>query len=371
MGTTETSPTPQPEPVEAPKEPEAAPRVLIARYDELYVVPHQLTVENLSRNITVSTSRFSAWGFGVHRPHLRSDRRTFQTELRKSSKSDAARKISKKKPILLVKRLINSRGQFEGKDIDILSQPLLQVFLDINEDVEGLDLTVYEPTVCLTLLNITNNLQYLQAKQELFFHSRAKLIERLAEEEAKKTRDEETILGIQTALQYIAEDLTNTISNFDILTSQGEITYQLLWALFPPNTYVRVYHHHTEQELVMYARNIAYVNTSQRSYAAITCDIITNDGKTFGIAQEVAEIDEFRGSRPIRDLPVYPLDCHLDKDDLFNHAVKRGKQFASITRHFYDCSGFAVVDPKTADEKAQPVKSSVGVHLKRRSIDQL
>lgn len=200
----------------------------------------------------------------------------------------------------------------------------------------------------------------IQVEPKLFFHSRFGLREKLAEEEAKEPQEQEKIEAIQAALQFIDEDFGRTIIDLGLMTKQGEITYDLLWALIPPNTYVRAYHQGTEQEMVLYARSISYECTMEGNYASVTCDIVNNDGKLFGIAQDMFAIPEYAGTRAILDLSVYPLDFYPEKDSLREHAIQRGKKFAGITRHFFECSGPAIIERSALFDNV-PVKCSVGV----------
>jgi|ERR1700722_7987514 len=68
-------------------------------------------------------------------------RRTFSTTLRKTSKPVNHKKVNKKKPLLIVRRIIDSRGQYQSTEVDIKSEALCDLLLTINEDVYGLTLT--------------------------------------------------------------------------------------------------------------------------------------------------------------------------------------------------------------------------------------
>ncbi|EKM59476.1 uncharacterized protein PHACADRAFT_249997 [Phanerochaete carnosa HHB-10118-sp] len=271
----------------------------------------------------------------VYNPHTR------RTELRKTSKPFVSKKLSKKKPILLVKRIINADGTPGRKEIDILSEPLRVVLQDIHRDVQGTDLSSRTPTV----------------NTHFFFHCRKQLRAKLEEENAREMPDGTIVEAIETALEFIDEDLGSTIADFDVLVNQGQITYHLLWALFPPNTYVRSFHRGTEQEFVAYGRQFAYQCTMMGNFGDIRCDIVSNDGKSFGVSEEHGKINEFPGTRLILELPCYPLEFHPEKEKLREHAVRRGKQYAEITRHFYEISGPAIID-KTSTFDTSPLKVS-------------
>ena len=173
--------------------------------------------------------------------------------------------------------------------------------------------------------------------------------------------------GVEAALQFIEEDLSSTIADFDNLVDHGEITFDFLWALFPPNTYVRSFHGGTSQEFVAYARQFSYGADMAGRYATIRCDIVSNDGKAFGVSAESITIREYPGTRFILELPAYPLDHHPEKDKLCEHAVRRGKQYAEITRHYYEISGPAIVD-KTSTFNSSPLKITVCFDVVRHRV---
>ncbi|KAJ7642836.1 P-loop containing nucleoside triphosphate hydrolase protein [Mycena rosella] len=255
------------------------------------------------------------------------DLRTFAKTLRKTSKP--AKKLSNKKPVLVVRRLIDEKGRHSGTEIDVKSVPLCQVLLDINNDVEGLSLTFNNPII--------------QTRE--LFQSRPGLIKRLEQEQAKSEpdRDNSLVADISTALQFIEEDYAETLGDFKLLT-QNEISYDLLWVIFPPNTLVYRYHTFTEQTQLLLARSFEYSRRENGSYyAEIACDVVNNDGNSFGLARQSIEVNAFRGARRIQDLLLFPVEYHPDKDAICAHAATRGKKFAALEEHSYrEISGAAM-----------------------------
>ena len=119
-----------------------APR-LLATTRCRYKVPFHDTI--LTECLTASTSRYR------HHFHtwrtLISSRRNLRYELRKTRRPVQMEKLWKKKPILLVKRLIDSRGQHEGTQIEIYHEELQMFLAEIHCDVQGIDLTTKNPSV--------------------------------------------------------------------------------------------------------------------------------------------------------------------------------------------------------------------------------
>ena len=178
----------------------------------------------------------------------------------------------------------------------------------------------------------------------MFFHSHSGLEAALTKEQSKDSQDAGLIADIKAALQYIEEEHGKNIADFKKLAAHDEITYLLLWALFAPNTLVYHYHHMTEQGIISIARRVEYRRRRDNSeYALIECDVIGNDGISFGLARDSYEIDFFVGSRTISHLKVYPLKYNMNQAAICEHAVSRGKRFAKLDRHSYnEISGLAM-----------------------------
>ncbi|KAJ6601315.1 P-loop containing nucleoside triphosphate hydrolase protein [Mycena vulgaris] len=269
------------------------------------------------------------------------DLRTFAKTLRKSTKP--AKKLSNKKPVLVVRRLIDEKGRHNGTEIDIKSGGLCQVLLDISADVEGLTLTFHNPII--------------QSRE--LFQCRPGLVKRLEAEEAKPEPDSTLIADISTALQFIEEDYAETIGDFRLL-ARNEISYELLWVIFPPNTLVYRYHTYTEQGQILLARTFEYSRREDGSfYADIACDVINNDGSSFGLARESIELNSFRGARRIQDLILFPVEYHSDKEGVCAHALARGKKFVGLEEHTYrEISGAAMKETMNSQYETRKYKFS-------------
>lgn len=200
----------------------------------------------------------------------------------------------------------------------------------------------------------------MQANKKLLFHSRAGLEIRLSEELVKENPNTSLIEAVEILIQFIVDDYHETFQEFELLTSLNQITYNLLWVLFAPNTLVYRYHDLTEQSQVLICRSISYENGRDGPFVMLSCDFITNDGSALGFARDYLQIKTFPGTFKIQDLPVYPLSYHKDKTSIYENAISRGKKFVGITRQLFETSGPACVEGSSFG-KTDVFKSNVSI----------
>nr|GAT46318.1 AAA family [Mycena chlorophos] len=205
-------------------------------------------------------------------------------------------------------------------------------------DVEGSTLTLHQPR-----LN----------SQELF-HCRRPLRKRLEDEKNKHESNPAVISDIGVAMQFIAEDYPDILGAFDI-DIRKEISFDLLWALFPPNVLVYRSHIYTEQDQILIARTFEYLDSPgdrEQPCAVLECDVVTHDGSLFGFARELIKIPTFSGSRLIQNLSLFPLLWHPRADEITARAMQRGKKIAAMPRWTYhEISGPAM---KEGPDRSSP-----------------
>lgn len=159
---------------------------------------------------------------------------------------------------------------------------------------------------------------------------------------------------LKVVLKFIDEDYEMVKQNVKSLLSAGEITWDLLWALFPPNVLVYHYHEHTGQHQILRFRTmkkekVLIVETRQWVFS---CDVIVDDGEKFGVAKEpiTLAIPEFKGAWSIEDLLLFPLERHKDREKLQREALERGRRYVAIKgRHLAQTSGFAMFEDRSQD----------------------
>ncbi len=92
------------------------------------------------------------------------------------------------------------------------------------------------------------------------------------------------------------------------LLEHGEITYDLLWALFKPNTPIYTTCSGTKNpRCVTYDSGEEKMDRWKMRYFNIDCQYFDFDGIAFGKASIKLVIPKFRGNKRINTLPAFPL----------------------------------------------------------------
>ena len=155
--------------------------------------------------------------------------------------------------------------------------------------------------------------------------------------------DQEKIRVLEGVHKYIWDEYGLSINTFNHFSSMGYITYELLEHLIPPNTLIYTYHALTEQDQALLARRIEYVDFLGRCYVRVVCDMVTDDGKGFGLAHTEIKIDQFAGIRSIQELVAYPFAYHKDSRELYGTMYNRGARYAAMTKYKHaEISGLAM-----------------------------
>ncbi|KAI4248358.1 MAG: hypothetical protein LQ352_005929 [Teloschistes flavicans] len=218
------------------------------------------------------------------------------------------------KTVLVVRRIISKQGMVARTEVDVKSTLLRDVLLDINKDVEGLELHKSPP----------------MADPELLFHSLRGLESRRKQEIEKSFPDHIMIEHLSIAIQFVYEDFGKRIADLESLLPHKEITYDLLWTIFPPRTLVFTKKTLLEQPQVMTVRETEYVNSQDGVYFHLFCHSIAHDGEDFGTSRQRIRVPVFDGARKIEELPGFPLTFHSQEKAVRSELIDRGRTYVSL-----------------------------------------
>jgi DNA polymerase III delta prime subunit len=211
--------------------------------------------------------------------------------------------------------------------VDIKSKLLKEALMEIMKDVQGETLEAEEPSVDPNMLFL-----FLE---DIRTHYRKTLKARLKKEKKRKAkkRIRGTISHCRVLCRYLDEDYEETKKTLYPLLKAGNITFDLLWALFKPNTiaYTSTYNDHDNPRCFKVDRATKEQSFMRGEWYSIEGRYLEYDGKNYGLGDFEAQVDQFKGSRKITSLSTYPLQYHKDPEAIKKLLVDRGKHFVSMT----------------------------------------
>lgn len=137
-------------------------------------------------------------------------------------------------------------------------------------------------------------------------------------------------------IDYVNSDYESVAKRLYPLLEHEEITFDLLWALFLPNTIIYTVCAGSNEPRCLKLDWGEQKESMQRGrFYQLDCHYVDYDGKSLGEANAVLEIDEFRGARRIADIGAFPLAYHEDAEDVREKLMERGRKFATMKGQQY------------------------------------
>jgi len=142
---------------------------------------------------------------------------------------------------------------------------------------------------------------------------------------------------------YMDNTFKSTSQRMATLLKHREITYDLLWALFKPNTLTFTKCAGTgKPQCLSYNFGEEKKLPTGEIYFSLQSRYLNFDGKTFGETTTELHIFKFRGTRRIQNLSCYPIQFHSNKYEIIAELENCGRKFVSMIsgKHQY-CRGIA------------------------------
>jgi hypothetical protein len=136
---------------------------------------------------------------------------------------------------------------------------------------------------------------------------------------------------------YIKTDYDKVRKRLDPMLKAGNITFDLVWALFKPNTIVYTPTYSNKEDPRAFKVDYCYKQRDflQREWYDIEGRYLEYDGKNFGLGEYYVRINAFKGPRKISSLDGFPLSFHKEPEALREQLVERGKKFVSLQGQNY------------------------------------
>lgn len=164
-------------------------------------------------------------------------------------------------------------------------------------------------------------------------------------------RLEEKRQSLKTLVKYIDKDYDHIKNSLYPMLDHGLITFDLLWALWKPNTlaYTTTYGSHDEPRIFKVDTAEKHHHISKGEFYYVDGKYFEYDGKQFGHGHMVEEIPEFKGAKKITSLGCYPLKYHKSEAKLRLDLIERGKKFVTLAGvHYKSHQGMAYYKKKRA-----------------------
>jgi hypothetical protein len=230
-----------------------------------------------------------------------------------------------------VRRKFDWDNHYTRTVVDIKSKQLKEALMEVMKDVQGETLEADEPSVDPNMLFL-----YLE---DLRTHYKKTLRTRMKKEKKRRNKRKlkELISHVKILVRYLDEDYEETKKTLYPLLKAGNITFDLLWALFKPNTiaYTSTYGDHDNPRCFKVDRATKENSFIKGEWYCIEGRYLEYDGKNFGLGEFEVNVEAFKGSRKITSLATYPLKYHKDPEGITKQLINRGKQFVTMTGQNY------------------------------------
>lgn len=181
----------------------------------------------------------------------------------------------------------------------------------------------------ITFIPLSNQLTHTQVEQNILFQF-------LPDLEGYQNGPDSDVKGkgqehLSLLVNCIKKAYSTIGNRLSALLKNGEITYDLLWALFKPHTSVFTTCPGSEQpRCVEYISGEEWKTNQGQRYFHMECHYLDFDGKIFGHATTQIGIARFRGVKRIDLLEAFPLEYHPSKTEITTRLVACGRKFISL-----------------------------------------
>lgn len=177
----------------------------------------------------------------------------------------------------------------------------------------------------------------------------------------------EDVKYINLFMRLIKSELRNEIASYNSLISQGLVSYDIIWTIFPPHTKFLTLTHNYQPALYQLYKGVEVTEGCNPRFH-LDCFGIDHDGFNFGYAASAVGVPPFEGTLPIATLPAVPLEFLPDAEKVIGELIERGRKSEKLQcsgssymvykgralgpivderRTYYSINGRVMVDPST------------------------
>ncbi|KAA8646912.1 ATP-binding protein [Aspergillus tanneri] len=227
--------------------------------------------------------------------------------------------------LFTVRRKFDWDNKYLETVVDIKSKYLRDALSKVMDGVKGVSLVqetaVVDPNMLFLYLEETR--QCMKELKQQAKTERKKKVKNIANLKAQH---------LKVLLKYLDTDYAETKKTLYPLLEANMITFDLLWALFKPNTiaYSPTYGNQDEPRAFKIEYATKESSFMKGQWYSIEGRYLEYDGKTFGMGVMAADVESFKGARKITSLSCYPLKYHREAEGVQAKLVERGKKFVAL-----------------------------------------
>lgn len=227
--------------------------------------------------------------------------------------------------IFTVRRKFDWENKYLETVVDIKSKHLRDALAKVMDGVKGVSL-VQETAV------VDPNMLFLYLEETRAYMKELK--QQAKKETKKKARKLANLKAAQlkVLIKYLDTDYAETKKTLYPLLEANMITFDLLWALYKPNTiaYTSTYGNQDEPRAFKIEYATKESSFMKGQWYSIEGRYLEYDGKSFGMGTMAAEVEFFKGVRKITSLGCYPIKYHREAEDVKAKLIERGKKFVAL-----------------------------------------
>lgn len=155
--------------------------------------------------------------------------------------------------------------------------------------------------------------------------------------ERASEEDEHVLSTVDILIDYLRKDYRTTVAAFENLTSHGEITFDLLFALMVPRSIMVTTCPVTGEPQALQLTSATKIRTPSGFIYNLICEGIDGDdsdtpnAKGFCRVQSRVILPSFNGTVKLTSLDAYPIQFHPREAELKRSLIARGRKWASLT----------------------------------------
>jgi hypothetical protein len=168
------------------------------------------------------------------------------------------------------------------------------------------------------------------------------------------TDQDKTAEHLAFLIDFLEAEHAPILQEIRTFTSHGEITFDLLWSIFLPQSVIFTLCETSSEPRAVRLQRISLGQpfTANHPYWKLDCEYVEgNDdfaGRSWGLAAITLQIPHFEGVEKIAKLKAYPMEWHLNKDEVQAKILERGRRWFRLSGvHHVHYNGMAYRNSRT------------------------